>query len=331
MRKWIHAMLAAGLVAAAPAGAAAPAPGRCINLGNHLEAPREGAWGRALTDDDLRIIARAGFTTVRLPVRWSIRAAADAPYTIDPAFMARVQHLVDTARAAGLNVVLNDHNYDELMEAPAQNAARLAGIWRQVAAHFAAYPTDHLWFEIENEPHHNLTNANLVETLQPALAEIRKTNPDRPVVIGGEFWSGVDSLATLRLPEDRHLVATFHYYLPMEFTHQGAQWVQPLHPLGRTYGSDEDKALLARDAAKVAAFVKRTGMMPFLGEFGSIDKAPLDQRVAYQRAIREAFEPMGIQTCAWAYTNTFPLYDSAAHRWLPGMLAAMGLPEKGAK
>ncbi len=322
------ATVAAMMPVAAPSAAhASPATalvtGRCVNMGNHLEAPREGAWGRPIAEDDFAIIAAAGFATVRLPVRWSAHAAAGAPYTIDPVFLARVRHLVLRARAAGLNILINDHNYDDLFVHPADHAARLAGIWRQVAAALADQPRDHVWFEIENEPHGALTNANLLATLAPALAAIRATNPDRLVVIGGENWSGVDSLATLHLPDDPHVVATFHYYLPMAFTHQGASWVKPGYPIGRSYGSQADQALLAGDVAKVAAYVERTGQAPFLGEFGSIDTAPPDQRVAYQTAVRSAFDRLQLGGCA--YANTFPLYDNKTRTWLPGMLTAMGV------
>lgn len=316
------------LLAAATPAIARPAPtstlpfGRCINMGNHLEPPREGAWGRAIADDDFAIIARAGFRTVRLPVRWS--GHLDAAGTIDPAFLGRVQQVVHQARAAGLNVIINDHNFDALMSAPDANRAQLAQIWRQVAVAFAKEPRKHVWFEIENEPHDKLNNANLVATLTPALAAIRESNPDRPVIVGGEFWSGIGSLATLELPDDPYIVPTFHYYEPFDFTHQGATWVEPVRPLGRSYGSAEDKALLAGDVAKVRAYIARTGKTPLLGEYGSIDKAPVEQRVAYAAAVRSAFDAVGVATCSWAYTNTFPLYDSAAKQWLPGMLEAVG-------
>ena len=35
--------------------------------------------------------------------------------------------------------------------------------------------------------------------------------PDRPVIVGSQNWSGIDSLATLQLPDDP-VVPTFHYY-----------------------------------------------------------------------------------------------------------------------
>jgi endoglucanase len=301
--------------------------GRCVNMGNHLESPNEGDWGRRIADDDFAIIAKAGFNTIRLPVRWAGHAGAKAPYTIDPAFMGRVEHVVGLARAAGLNVILNSHNYDDLHANPARNVNRLAGLWAQIAKRFAGLSRDHLWFEIENEPHDKLTNANLVATLSPALAAIRKTNPDRPVVIGGEFWSGIDSLAKLKLPDDPNVIPTFHYYEPFDFTHQGAIWVTPTPPMGRVYGSDADVERLTRDVAKVRAYIQRTGKTPFMGEFGANAPIPTEQRVTYQRTVRTAFDTTGIGMCAWAYTSTFPLYDSAKKAWVPGMRAAMGLSE----
>jgi hypothetical protein len=301
--------------------------GRCINMGNHLEPPREGDWGRPIADDDFAIIRKAGFETVRIPVRWSGHLVSNAPYQIDPAFMGRIKAVVAMARAAGLNIIINDHGFDALHTDPVANRARLAEIWRQVARALANEPRDHVWFEIANEPHDKLTNANLMETLAAALAAIRETNRDRPVIIGGEFWSGINSLATLDLPADANVVPTFHYYEPFPFTHQGATWIDPVQPIGRKFGSEADRAALAADVAKVRAYIARTGKTPFMGEFGAHSTIPASQRVLYQATVRTAFDQAGVASCAWAYTNTFPLYDSARRSWLPGMRAAMGLTE----
>ena len=64
--------------------------GRGINLGNALEAPKEGEWGVKLKAEYFTAIKKAGFATVRLPVRWSAHAGKEAPYTIDPKFAERV-------------------------------------------------------------------------------------------------------------------------------------------------------------------------------------------------------------------------------------------------
>ncbi|MCX7283543.1 MAG: glycoside hydrolase family 5 protein [Novosphingobium sp.] len=299
--------------------------GACINMGNHLESPSEGAWGRAIADDDFAIIAKAGFKTVRLPVRWT--AHLDSADRIDPALLDRVGVLLAQARKARLNVILNDHNFDALMADPEGQRMRLATVWQQVATRFAAEPREHVWFEIANEPHDKLTNANLLATLGPALAAIRQSNPDRPVIIGGENWSGINSLATLQLPDDPHIVPTVHYYDPFEFTHQGATWVSPSPKMGRMFGSAADKAQLAADVEKLRSFARRTGKTPFIGEFGAIDKIGRKQRVLYMSTVRKAWAEAGAGTCAWAYTNTFPLYHSGSGKWIRGMRAAMGLAE----
>ena len=325
---------AAALLASAATAANAPPRslpvGACINMGDQLEGQGETAHGGARIEAaDFKRIHAAGFKTVRIPVRWSNKTGDGPGYAIDPAWMARVTTVVDQALAAHLNVILNDHNFNALDSDPAANSAKLAAIWTQVAAHFASRPSKHLWFEIENEPHDKFDRGNLLATLAPALAAIRASNPRRPVVIGGENWSGIDSLAVLDLPDDPNVYPTFHYYEPFEFTHQGAGWVHPKPPaLGRVYGSADDARRLVTDTAKIRAYVARTGVVPFMGETGAYDAhIPLAQRVQYTRAVHDAFAPLGVGICGWAYTNTFPYYDHKAGRWLPGMRGAAGLAE----
>lgn len=330
--KRFAALAAASLLAlSAPAAGQNLPVGTCINLGNHLEADSESSWGGKRAEaSDFERIAAAGFDTVRVPVRWANKTGECPEYTVDPAWLDRVTEVVDQALAANLNVILNSHNFEALHADPAGNSAKLTAIWRQVATQFAERPIERLWFEIENEPHDKLTNADLMETFAPALAAIRETNPDRPVVIGGENWSGIDSLATLELPGDPAVYPTFHYYDPFDFTHQGARWAgDPPPAIGRVYGTRADADRLARDVAKLEAYVARTGRVPFMGETGAYDAhIELEQRIAYHRAVREAFAPAGIGICTWAYTNTFPFYDHEAGRWLPGLRAAIGLAEE---
>ncbi|VVT01271.1 glycoside hydrolase family 5 protein [Erythrobacter sp. EC-HK427] len=309
---------------------AEPLPvGTCINLGNHLESPQENDWGsHVLGPADFARIRAAGFETVRLPVRWANKTGGGPDYTIDPAWMARVTELVDAALAADLNVIMNSHNFEELHADPDANAAKLAAMWRQIAAHFADR-SDRLWFEPENEPHDAFTNDNLVRIMAPTLAAIRETNPTRPVIFGGGNWSGIDSLATLDLPDDPNVHPTFHYYAPFDFTHQGATWAGPVPEANtRPYGTSADAATLQADVDKLRAYIARTGMTPFMGETGAFDGGvSLDQRIAYHTAVREAFGPTGVGMCAWAYANTFPFWDSQSETWLPGLRAAFGLPE----
>lgn len=331
MKTRVFGALLLGAMASTPLSAATDSlpVGRCVNMGNSLEPPSESEWGGKKIDaTDFKRIAAAGFKTIRLPVRWASHAGSAPPYSIDPVFMKRVKEVVYQARAAGLNIILNSHHFEDLHKDPSDaNIARLAGMWTQVAAAFADQPEANLWFEIENEPHDKFNDGNLLKVLSPALAEIRKTNPTRAVIIGGEFWSGINSLKTLKLPDDPHIVPTFHYYDPFDFTHQGATWVDPVPPVGRTFGTAEDAKRLVDDVQKIRDYIKQTGKAPFMGEFGANGPIPVEDRVTYQKAVRVAFDAVGIGMCAWAYTNTFPLWDHSKKQWVPGMRDAMGLRE----
>ena len=64
-----------------------------------------------------------------------------------------------------------------------------------------------------------------------------------------------------------------------------------------------------------------------MGEFGANSTIPIAERVKYQKTVRVAFDAVGIGMCAWAYTNTFPLWDHDKKTWVPGMRDAMGLQE----
>jgi endoglucanase len=302
--------------------------GECINMGNMLEAPNEGDWGRAIVDGDFADIKAKGFATVRLPVRFSNHALTVAPYTIDAAFMDRVEHVVDTARAAGLRVILDLHHYEDpqgnLFTDPLGQKARFTALWQQIASRFKDKDAQ-VWFELINEPHGALDDSNLLTVLQPALDAVRKDNPTRPVVIGGQSYSGIDSLSTLKLPNDAYLILTFHYYDPFDFTHQGAPWIVNAPPFGRAFPIGSDLADLQGNVQKASDFMATAKRPLFLGEYGAWEGIAVDQRATYYKAVHDAFKAANVDGCVWAYTNTFPFRDPATNGWISQLLTAIGL------
>ena len=219
--------------------------GRGVNYGNMLEAPREGEWGFRFDDKFPQLIKAAGFDSVRVPVRWSSATSTKAPFQIDPEYLARVRHVVELNLEQGLKVVLNVHHFEEIFESPDAQRERLLAIWRQLSVAFQG-ADDRLFFEILNEPHGNLTAEQWNPLLVEVLAEIRKLHPDRWVVIGPDDWNSIAGLSKLELPQnDRRLIVTVHYYLPFDFTHQGASWVSPRRPTGLKWtGTKEERAAI---------------------------------------------------------------------------------------
>lgn len=313
-----------------PAPAAKPAKGnplplgKCVNMGGMLERDIEGdMFGRPIRNDDFAIIRAAGFDTVRLPVKYSAHTAATPPYTVDPALMARVRQVVDAAVAADLNIIIDLHHYVEVQQSPAAERDRFVAIWRQIAeAHRNDGPK--VWFELLNEPGYEFWNkASTWDIFTPAIREIRRTNPTRPIIVAGNYGSNVQSLATFEIAmDDPNLIPTFHFYDPKEFTHQGAGWTTTRYPMGRPlYDSDRTSIDLA--VSRVKDYMNRTGRVPFLGEYGAydIDGISVADRVKYYGTVSSAFASIGVQSCAWSFTNGFSLYTKAG--WVPGMLDAV--------
>ncbi len=85
------------------------------NLGNTLEAnnngiPSETAWGNPVVTQALIDRVRAsGFKTIRIPVSYLGHIGAGPNYTVNAAWLNRIQEVVDYAHGRGLYVLINMH------------------------------------------------------------------------------------------------------------------------------------------------------------------------------------------------------------------------------
>lgn len=200
------------------------------NLGNSLDATGdETSWGNpAITQALIQQIAAQGFKSIRIPITWNHRMGAAPDYTIDPAFMARVQQVVDWSLDAGLYVMINLHhdswlwlntmgtNHDEML-------AKYNAAWTQIANHFKNH-SNKLMFESINEPTFNVdtaTQLTLLNEINTSFFNIVRSsgggNAVRPLVLP-TIWTNssqeyLDSLnSTMASLNDTNLIATVHYY-----------------------------------------------------------------------------------------------------------------------
>ncbi|MDB4224405.1 glycoside hydrolase family 5 protein [Granulosicoccus sp.] len=211
--------------------------GRGINLSG-LEQASEGDWNFKLNIDALSIIADGNFNSVRLPIKWDSRAAAigsdmNGTYPIEQAFFNRVDSVVQEALSEGLRVIINMHLYEDLINDPIAESERFLNLWDQIAKHYSEKP-DSVYFEILNEPAAVFSEKPQLwnKLLAQALQTIRISNPDRAVIVGPVGWNLIGNLKLLKLPDDDRLIVSVHYYDPGHFTHQGAEWVHPMLPVG---------------------------------------------------------------------------------------------------
>ena len=330
---------------------------RGLNLGNALDAPTEGAWGVVLDAAFFDAIAAAGFDHVRIPIRFSAHAAPAAPYTIDEAFFRRVDWAVDQALGHGMSAIVDLHHYEELMADPERHAARFVGLWRQIAGRYRAR-SPAVIYELLNEPDGKLTAVLWNALLREALAAVRAVDSGREVIVDSAFWAAARELRALEVPaDDPHLMASFHMYQPMLFTHQGMSFMTaeyqtvgvlfpgppaaPITPVAGALAVDWVADWFRRyDTAPAAdnpsgprtvieqlelarVFMERTRVPVYMGEFGCGDRADRVSRATWTRLVRTEAERRGIGWAYWDNGGAFKAYDRKAGRWDPDLRAAL--------
>ena len=307
-----------------------PTPSRSIrrgvNFGNMLEPPSEGEWGLYVQEEYFDLVKEAGFDFVRLPVSWDAHADGAEPYTIDPEFFFRVDQVLGWAMKRNLTTILDFHNYDEMMSNPWGNEERFIAIWKQVSERYKAYPAN-LLFELLNEPNTTLDAQLWNQYVGETLAVIRATNPTRDVVIGPTQWNSYGWISTLDVPDDLHVIYTFHYYEPFHFTHQGAEWAgdEAQGWLGTTWdATDAEKAEIINNFDSITDWSQRHGgVRILLGEFGAYSRAPQDSRVRWTAFIREQAEAHGFAWAYWELAAGFGIYDPDAKVWREDLSKAL--------
>ena len=289
---------------------------RGINLGNALEAPKPGEWGVTITREMIRNIQRAGFNAIRVPVRFSAHTGPAPDYSIDEDFLKIVDEVISWGLGAGLTVILDLHHFDDLNQAPAAQRDRYLAIWSQLAGRYQDLPA-RLYFELLNEPNNNLDADTWNSLISESLAVIRETNPNRLVIISGIDFSTIDSLSLLDLPPDPHIMASFHFYEPFQFTHQGADWVSgSLDWVGTDWmGTTAEKNAIQISFDQAEAWSAQTGIPVIMGEFGVIRLADPVSRLRWISFINQQIELRHISWFYWELCSNFGIYDCQSGIW----------------
>ena len=336
-----------------PAYRAAKQFQRGVNLGDYLEA---GRWAIKLDASEFAAMKHEGFDHVRVPVGWHRYAGAAPDFTLAPEIFTKVDFAVTNVLNQHLAVMINIHHFKALDENPTNAAAEFLKIWEQVAAHYKDFPPT-LAFELDNEPHDKATTAVMNPLYAQAIALIRKTNPQRTIVVEPGSWGSIAELKNLVLPPDENVIVSVHCYEPFHFTHQGATWTgkdflqtnilfpgppaTPLEPnmtlepkpwvLGwiqkyNTLPTDKNpcSAVAFTDRLKYChAWSEYYGRPVHLGEFGAIVKADAASRANFYSTFRRAAESEKLGWCIWDWGGTFRYWDRNHNAPLPGLHAAL--------
>lgn len=187
--KRAHAPLLLALLAACAPAPAVELAG--VNLAG-AEFEHDSFWP---TPAEMSYFRGKGMNHIRLPFKWErLQPSLGLPF--DAAYLAALRQTVDAAKSAGLEVVLDPHNYARFNGAVVGSAglsnAQYADLWRRLAQEFGDEPE--LIFGLMNEPHSMSTEAWLAAA-NAAIAAIRETGAQQLILVPGNAWTGAHSWA----------------------------------------------------------------------------------------------------------------------------------------
>ena len=307
--------------------------GKGLNLNGYVDANPVDGNDAPMTEADFKAIADAGFQSVRIPTKWVAHCAKQAPYTIDKDFFAKMDWTIAQCFKNGLAVSIDQHYYPYINMSEDdpdltwdENLDRIKSLWAQIAEHYKSYPDSLLFFDLLNEPNMRIGADGLNRLHADLISIIRKTNPNRTLIVGtpnlGQTWT----LGELKFPEGEwNIIVQGHYYLPHIFTHQNLSYVPSAmsgHPV-EWNGTQQEKALIRYDLDFCKRWSDQQQRPVNIGEYGACQNAPQQSRERYFKFMQEQFRSHGFSSHIWAYRGLFGLYDLEAKQWNNQSLKAL--------
>lgn len=305
------------------------------NLGNTMDAlGSETNWGNPITTKAMiDKIKERGFKTVRIPVSWGVHVGAAPDYTIDQAWLNRVEEIVNYVLDNDMYAIVNLHHEDKWLittyESEKKATEELTKIWSQIAARFKDY-SDYLIFETLNEPRLVGSSSEWTGGTSEARDVINKynlaavntirnsggNNAKRHIMIPTH---GASSLAAavndLVIPNnDSRVIVSLHSYSPYYFS-------MPIDGTS-SWGSDSDKSALDAEFDQIYNKFVKNGRAVVLGEFGTINKKNASSRVAHAEYYAKAARARGITPIWWdngycvpGEADTFAIFNRNQLSW----------------
>jgi hypothetical protein len=128
---------------------------------------------------------------------------------------------------------------------------------------------------------------------------VRAIDPKRTLIIEPDQWGNPQGFASFEPLDLPGIVYSFHFYQPMQFTHQGIQG----NPAGITYPGligDKlwDKDALERAMHPAIEFASKYRVQMYVGEFSAMRTAPGGSAARYLADVIGIFEQHGFD---WSY------------------------------
>ena len=289
-----------------------------------------------MTDADLKLIRDMGVLSVRLVISPTFFYQPDKPAELNPTMIGYLDSAVDRLLAHDLAVVIDMHDQDK--DAWEHNQKYVDGFmtfWPTLASRYADRDSDRVIFEMLNEPVFDQAADRWAKIQATWVERMRQVVPSHTLIVTGNEWGGISGLNKLSPLADKNLVYSFHFYDPMQFTHQGATWAGPgletlrdvPYPatperckptLEKTTDSGRKSSLriycysyitaskLKSKLAEAADWGTQHDVPLWMGEFGVYcPNAPAQDRAQWIQDVRTSVENLKIGWALWGYDECF--------------------------
>lgn len=191
-----------------------------------------------ITQEDIRLIKKSGFNSIRIPFNYRLFVAEDDPQKLEGIGYELLSRVVGWCKQEGLFVILDMHgapggqtgdNIDDSWGYPflfeSEKSQQLTvNIWTKLAAQYKNEPAV-IGYDLLNEPiaHYfdaEYFNPKLEPLYRKIVAGIRSVDPNHIVFLGGAQWN--NNFKVFGPPFDSKSVYTFHKYW-MEVNQQAIQ------------------------------------------------------------------------------------------------------------
>ncbi|HWE48658.1 MAG TPA: cellulase family glycosylhydrolase [Bryobacteraceae bacterium] len=289
-----------------------------------------------VTATDRDLLKNAGFTSVRIAVAPQYLLPKWATPETAAKNLKNLDAGIDLFLNAGMAVMLDfqaDVEYLDYYFSDPSAPAELVETWRMLAARYANRNPDLLFFEIMNEPDKRFTQADWDAEQKKALAAIRESAPNHTVLLAPVDFSGLDALLQMTPYDDPNVIYVMHYYQPMIFTHQGADWtrsadIAALRNIPWPPDDEWDAAHIDWDMHLASEWAALWHVRVVVNEFGAYKPfSPPEARARWTRDVRLAIEKERLGWAMWDYAAGFDLtvVQNGVRGIDPNMSAALGL------
>jgi aryl-phospho-beta-D-glucosidase BglC (GH1 family) len=300
------------------------------NLGNTFDSTGgdETSWGNPrVTEELLDQIRAQGFKSIRIPVTWGQHQGGAPDHTIDPAYLDRVEEVVDWALDDGFHVMINIHHdsWQWVNTMPTNHDAvldRYSDTWTQVADRFRDADT-RLQFESINEPQFanssgEAAELELLAELNSVFHEIVRNsggrNTIRPLVLPtlhtGSDPALLDALAAeIAALDDPNLIATVHNYGFWPFSVNIAGYTRFNAEVQQSLTDQFDLVHAAFTARGVPVVIGEYGLLGFDRHTGTVEQG---EKLKFFEFFGHAARERGFTTMLWDNGQHF---DRTAYTW----------------